>query len=598
LIRSLHGEAPPDTPLARAQDVLDTAFEEPNEDRKIALAKEALAISPDCADAYVLLAEHTRSRKKALELFEKGVMAGERVLGPEAFQRDVGHFWGILESRPYMRAREGLALALWTAGRRDEAIAHLQDMLRLNPHDNQGLRYTLASFYLFLDRDEDLAGLLEQYADDGTANWTYTRALLAFRQNGDTPATRDLLRTARKANKHVPKYLTGRKYPPSERPGPYTLGDDSEALNYISVFMAAWKFTPGAIAWLRANTAKRKEGDVEAPQPKGPLGFIKKWLIEHLPQEYDVWQVDARQTPNWIRIGGEMVRPWVILVTSRSNDLVLANQIAEERPSSALLWDLLVQGMHHPAAGEAHRPSEIQVRSDERWESLRSHLEEIGVGLAVSEELDQLAEMFQGLSQHLCGKPEPGLLDMPGVTPGQVACFYEAAALFFRLAPWKKVGYEAAIKVESDRYRGGPWYAVLMGQSGLLAGLALYDDLGTLSKLLATGGGSDEENARETVVTTMSFGEEWTIPVADLEAAKKYGWPVVRPDAYPDVFHKERGMATRRPLAWELELMEGCVRAVPNFVTRRIQDDPAREEITVPVASGPLKLVLSWVTEP
>jgi hypothetical protein len=96
----------------------------------------------------------------------------------------------------------------------------------------------------------------------------------------------------------------------------------------------------------------------------------------------------------------------------------------------------------------------------------------------------------------------------------------------------------------------------------------------------------------------MSFGEEWTIPVADLEAAKKYGWPVVRPDAYPDVFHKERGMATRRPLAWELELMEGCVRAVPNFVTRRIQDDPAREEITVPVASGPLKLVLSWVTEP
>ena len=46
------------------------------------------------------------------------------------------------------------------------------------------------------------------------------------------------------------------------------------------------------------------------------------------------------------------------------------------------------------------------------------------------------------------GKPKPGLLDMPGVTPAQVAGFYEAAAFFFQKAPWKKVGYEAAIRVE------------------------------------------------------------------------------------------------------------------------------------------------------
>jgi hypothetical protein len=32
-------------------------------------------------------------------------------------------------------------------------------------------------------------------------------------------------------------------------------------------------------------------------------------------------------------------------------------------------------------------------------------------------------------------------------------------------------------------------------------------------------------------------------------------------------------------------------------VNRRKQGDPAREEMTVPVASGPLKLALSWVAE-
>src|SRR5262245_31768285 len=99
------------------------------------------------------------------------------------------------------------------------------------------------------------------------------------------------------------------------------------------------------------------------------------------------------------------------------------------------------------------------------------------------------------------------------------------------------------------------------------------------------------------VATTVTFGEEWDVPVADLEAAQRHGWPVARPDAYPAVFHKEPGLSLRPPLARELELMEGCLRAVPEPVARHPQDEPATEEMIVPVASGPLKLVLSWVGE-
>ena len=135
------------------------------------------------------------------------------------------------------------------------------------------------------------------------------------------------------------------------------------------------------------------------------------------------------------------------------------------------------------------------------------------------------------------------------------------------------MGYEAAIKVECDRFESGPWYAVLMGQSGLTNGLALYEDLETLRRLWA-GDQPDEENARESVATSVTFGEEWEIPVADLDAAKRFGWPVARPDAYPGVIHKDRGLAMRPPLAWELELLEGCLRTVPEFVSRRKQDDP------------------------
>ena len=70
---------------------------------------------------------------------------------------------------------------------------------------------------------------------------------------------------------------------------------------------------------------------------------------------------------------------------------------------------------------------------------------------------------------------------------------------------------------------------------------------------------------------------------------------MAREDAYPWAMLKQRGMSHRPPLGWELELLEGCLRAVPEFVRRRRQDDYTREEFTVPTALGELKLTLSWV---
>jgi hypothetical protein len=585
-----------DSPLDRAQALIYQAFAEDDPKRRVRRAKEALAVSPDCADAYVLLAENARSRKEALALYEQAVAAGERALGRKAFEELAGHFWGFHETRPYMRARLGLANALWTSGRRDEAAAHLQEMLRLNPNDNQGVRYTLAGYLLALDRDDDLRHLLGQYPEEGSATWAYTKALLTFRGQGDTADARRLLKAARKANKHVPEYLLGRKYPPAEPPGYYSPGDESDALHYIGGFLAAWKATPGAIAWLRANDPKAKKRKAAESELRGPLPLVKNWLKKRLPQEDDGWEADFRQLPNWVEIGGEKVRMWIALVLVRDRHLLLAHALSEEEPPAAALWDMLTQAMQHPAAGEPHRPAELCVRPDERWESLRSHLEEVGITLTATEELPEVNAVLTDMTEQIAGRPQPGLLDVPGVKPEQVAGFYRAAAAFFRAAPWKKVGYESALKVECSRYDGGPWYAVLMGQSGLAMGLALYEDLDTLKRMW-TRDDSDEDNARQSVATAVTFGEESDIAVADLEAARRYGWEVARPDAYPSVLHKERGLAMRPPLAWELELVEACLRAIPGFVDRRRQDDPTREEVTVPAASAELTLGLSWVVE-
>jgi tetratricopeptide (TPR) repeat protein len=589
--------ADPGTPRGQAERLLTQAFEAGDTQLRADLAGQALALWPDCADAYVLLAEQARSRKEALTLYQQGVAAGERALGPEAFRRDAGRFWIVLETRPYIRARLGLAHALWPAGRREEAVDHLWELLRLNPNDNQGVRHALAGFLLALDRDDDLARLLHLYPDDDSAAWAYTKALLAFRRDGDTPEARRLLEEAKRANKHVPDYVLDRKFPAPERPASYSPGDENEALRYIGSCLAGWVATPGAVAWLRANDDQTRKRKAQTPQPRGPLGFIKKWLREKLPQGDDVWQAGCRRLPNTIRLAGEKVRPWLVLVTSRTNGVILASQVLEEEPSAAAVWDTLVQAMQNPLAGDPHRPTGLQVRAEGMWESLRPHVEEVGIRVvAVAERLDHLDMVFAGASEHIAGKPQPGLLDMPGVRPEQVAGFYAAAASFFQQAPWNQVGYESVVRVECDKYQGGPWYAVVMGQSGLSMGLALYEDLGAVRRVWERP--SDfEDNLRESVATAVIFGEEIDLPLADVEGARRHGWAVARDDAWPLVLHKERGLSHRPPLAWELELLEGCLRAVPDLVQRRPQDDPAREEFTVPVASGALKLVLSWVVE-
>jgi hypothetical protein len=93
------------------------------------------------------------------------------------------------------------------------------------------------------------------------------------------------------------------------------------------------------------------------------------------------------------------------------------------------------------------------------------------------------------------------------------------------------------------------------------------------------------------------FDDETGIPAADVDACRRLGWEVAGPDAYPFIFRKERGMTMRPPLAWELELMEACLRAVPSFLARHRPDDMSRHKMTVPLASGDLSLILSWVEE-
>src|SRR5699024_5376154 len=106
LQRAMHFDDLPssENPRDIAQDLLFDAGEASGAKRK-RLIQQALEIHPLSSDAYLLLAEDERDMDQQLKLLKKAIDVGEQDLGDEFFKKNYGHFWGIIETRPYMRER-------------------------------------------------------------------------------------------------------------------------------------------------------------------------------------------------------------------------------------------------------------------------------------------------------------------------------------------------------------------------------------------------------------------------------------------------------------------------------------------------------------
>jgi tetratricopeptide (TPR) repeat protein len=245
------------TPLDRAQDLAYHAMDARGR-RRVQLARKALEESPDCADAYVILAEECADLERARDFYAQGVAAGERALGPAAFEENAAPFWGDIRTRPYLRALFGLARCLEDLDQGEEALTHYRKLLRLNPVDNQGVRYGFLAALLLEGRDDEAAALLLQYGDEPSATWKYGGALWAFRRLGDCPESRQRLRAAFRANRHVPGYLTGESEWPDVLPDSYAFGSREEAAICVDELGVAWEATPDAVEWLASHAPAGK----------------------------------------------------------------------------------------------------------------------------------------------------------------------------------------------------------------------------------------------------------------------------------------------------------------------------------------------------
>lgn len=210
--------------------------------RQIHLARRAVALWPDCLDAWLVLARRALDPESARDLYARAVAAGERLLPGIERQAEPFDEEERQSFAPYCWARSGLARTLWALGDREEALAHLRWLLAVAPDDRESAWY-VAHALLALGRDEEAEDVLARYADLGS-DWQYVRALLTFRREGDSLSARRQMAAALAGDRDLGNRLL-REVPPEEL----------EDLSPVVSFEEVWAETPGALEALRAESA-------------------------------------------------------------------------------------------------------------------------------------------------------------------------------------------------------------------------------------------------------------------------------------------------------------------------------------------------------
>lgn len=262
-LKTMQGQSLDDLPertdkKGRSQDLVFQAYEMPvTKGRK--LVKQALELDPNNADAYNYLASKEKNIDKAINLFEKAIIAGEKTLGKKFLKEEKGHFWGIIETRPYMRAKANLAECLSAKKQVNKAIEIYEEMLELNPNDNQGVRYSLSTVLVGQKDLSKYETFISKTEDEDCAIWNYNNALYHFKKSGQTTKSNKELLKAYKSNQFVINYILGITEMPEEMPMYIGRGDENEAISYVYDVYNIWKQTVGALDWLYEFNKNRLE---------------------------------------------------------------------------------------------------------------------------------------------------------------------------------------------------------------------------------------------------------------------------------------------------------------------------------------------------
>jgi len=113
-------------------------------DDAVLLATRALRHDPNCIEAHIFLSKKAKTPELRLNHLQAAVDGGDKVWRQtaEEYGEDMS-WWSYPGTRPYMQAIHALGEAHAELGNPEAAKWCFERLLRMNPHDNQGVRFSL-----------------------------------------------------------------------------------------------------------------------------------------------------------------------------------------------------------------------------------------------------------------------------------------------------------------------------------------------------------------------------------------------------------------------------------------------------------------------
>ena len=223
------------TPLDDAYEILEEAQNAKTEKEAIKLAKKAYEKSRECFDAILFQCDLEENGIKRMKLLDDGLEFEKSRLTKEKYfdKENIGHFYGIFETRPYIRGLVIKAEYLLEEGKISQAENVCREVLRLNENDNMGARYLLMAIYATLEKENDMLKLYKKYPEEDLEMMFPLFAL--YYKLGNDKKAKEYLNRVDKCNSNFVKFFKGTiKESKNVSSGYYSRGDSSEIFMYLN----------------------------------------------------------------------------------------------------------------------------------------------------------------------------------------------------------------------------------------------------------------------------------------------------------------------------------------------------------------------------
>ncbi|MCR5684010.1 MAG: hypothetical protein K6G81_01120 [Lachnospiraceae bacterium] len=193
-----------------ADDYLELAEEAPTKAKAEKYIKKALELEPDNMDAVSASLDliEDDSTWEYYQKLSEAVKNGTKLMEKKGFMDEdsIGEYWGILETRPYMRLLNRYAEFMAEAGMMSLAAREYEEMIRLSENDNLGVRYSLMHVYAFLEQEEPALELHKRYDGYEETQMLLPLSVLYFKR-GDFDKAEDYLKRLCATNKDTKKFF-------------------------------------------------------------------------------------------------------------------------------------------------------------------------------------------------------------------------------------------------------------------------------------------------------------------------------------------------------------------------------------------------------